>query len=213
MKVNNAKEYCIFPEINNSLELKHSYKEIQKIKQNEEYENTRKEEQEKEEKSKPTKKEILNSIIYFFVISIIPIVVTVLLIVKNVENIFNSISAGIVIGFVEWFISCYFQVAIKDNKANKFSYEKMQYIPLTEGEQISLNIHNICDYISFLNDFLTVDVKYFSYFELRYVEICSIGEPSKAILDEINKSLKYLDERPEGYGYISFINDKYVYAH
>lgn len=32
MKVNDVKEYCNFPEINNNLELKHSYKEIQEIK-------------------------------------------------------------------------------------------------------------------------------------------------------------------------------------
>lgn len=32
MKVNNAKEYCIFPEINNNLELKQTFKEIKKNK-------------------------------------------------------------------------------------------------------------------------------------------------------------------------------------
>ena len=32
MKVNNTKEYCIFPEINNNLELKQTFKEIKKNK-------------------------------------------------------------------------------------------------------------------------------------------------------------------------------------
>ena len=35
MKVNNAKEYCIFPEINNNLELKQTFKEIKKNKRQE----------------------------------------------------------------------------------------------------------------------------------------------------------------------------------
>ena len=132
MRTNDVKEYCHFPEINNNLELKHSYKELQKIMQNEEYEKTRKEinerkEQEKEEKSnklKPTKKEILNTIIYLLVISIIPIVVTVLLLVKGNENIIASFGMGFIFGFGEWLISWIYQNGIKDIKANKLSWKK-----------------------------------------------------------------------------------------
>jgi len=104
------------------------------------------------------------------------------------------------------------QIEIKDSKANDLSRKKMQYIPLTEGELISLNIHNIYDYISFLNDFLTVGVEYFSFFDFKNVEIYSCAKPPKAILDEINKSLKYLDDAGNA-GYIDFANDEYVYAH
>ena len=220
MKVNDVKEYCNFPEINNSLELKHSYKELQEIEQNEEYEKTRKEvnerkeqeDEEKSNKSKPTKKEILNTIIYLFVISIIPIVVTVLLLVKGNEDIIVSFGMGFIIGFGEWLISWIYQNGIKNIKANKLSCEKMQYIPLTEGELKSLNIHNIYDYISFLNDFLIVGVEYFSFSEFENIKIYSCAEPPKAILDEINKSLTYLDEAPEGCGYIAFAGNEYVYA-
>ena len=220
MRTNDVKEYCHFPEINNNLELKHSYKELQKIMQNEEYEKTRKEinerkEQEKEEKSnklKPTKKEILNTIIYLLVISIIPIVVTVLLLVKDNENIIASFGMGFIFGFGEWLISWIYQNGIKDIKANKLSWKKMQYIPLTEGELTSLNIHNIYDYISFLNDFLTASVEYFSFRYFENIEIYNCAKPPKAILDEINKSLKYLDDAGNA-GYIDFANDEYVYAH
>ena len=220
MRTNDVKEYCHFPEINNNLELKHSYKELQKIMQNEEYEKTRKEinerkEQEKEEKSnklKPTKKEILNTIIYLLVISIIPIVVTVLLLVKGNENIIASFGMGFIFGFGEWLISWIYQNGIKDIKANKLSWKKMQYIPLTEGELTSLNIHNIYDYISFLNDFLTASVEYFSFRYFENIEIYNCAKPPKAILDEINKSLKYLDDAGNA-GYIDFANDEYVYAH
>ena len=188
--------------------------------QNEEYEKTRKEineikEQEKEEKSnklKPTKKEILNTIIYLLVISIIPIVVTVLLLVKGNENIIASFGMGFIFGFGEWLISWIYQNGIKDIKANKLSWKKMQYIPLTEGELTSLNIHNIYDYISFLNDFLTASVEYFSFRYFENIEIYNCAKPPKAILDEINKSLKYLDDAGNA-GYIDFANDEYVYAH
>lgn len=211
MKTNDVKEYCNFPEINNNLELKHSYKEIQEIKQNEEYEKTRKEEQKKKEKSKPTKKEILNTIIYLFVISIIPIVGTVLLLVKGNENIIASFGMGLIFGFGEWLISWIYQNGIKDIKANKLSWEKMQYIPLTEGELTSLNIHNIYDYISFLNDFLDVSVEFFSYRYFQNVEIYNCAKPPKAILDEINKSLTYLDDADNA-GYIDFADDEYVFV-
>ena len=217
MKVNDVKEYCNFPEINNNLELKHSYKEIQEIRQNEECEKLCKEikerqKQEEEEKIKPTKKERLNKALYLFVISIIPIVVTVLLLVKGNENIIASFGMGFIFGFGEWLISWIYQNGIKDIKANKLSWKKMQYIPLTEGELTSLNIHNIYDYISFLNNFLTVGVEYFSFFDFKNVEIYSCAKPPKAILDEINKSLKYLDELPESNQQITFdkINEKFI---
>lgn len=224
MKVNDVKEYCHFSEINNNLELKHSYKEIQEIRQNEECEKLCKEikerkKQEEEEKIKPTKKERLNKALYLFVISIIPIVAAVLLIIELIrdgEHIFSSIFAGCFIGFIISFfelrVISMIQIEIKDSKANDLSRKKMQYIPLTEGELISLNIHNIYDYISFLNDFLTVGVEYFSFFDFKNVEIYSCAKPPKAILDEINKSLKYLDDAGDA-GYIDFANDEYVYAH
>lgn len=219
MKINNAKEYCIFPEINNSLELKHSYKEIQKIEQNEEYEKIRKEINEREEQEpKLTKKEQLNMALYLLVISIIPIVVAVLLFINFIrsgERFFDSFIGGCIVGFVIFFIELLviprFQIEIKDSKANDLSWKKMQYIPLTEGELTSLNIHNNYDYISFLNDFLTVSVEYFSFSDFKNIEIYSCAKPPKAILDEINKSLTYLDDADNA-GYIDFADDEYVFV-
>ncbi len=220
MKVNDVKEYCNFPEIKSNLMLKHSYKELQEIEQNEEYEKIRKEINEREEQEpKLTKKEQLNNALYLLVISIIPIVVAVLLFINLIrigERLFDSIVAGCIIGFVIFFVELLviprFQIEIKDSKANDLSWKKMQYIPLTEGELTSLNIHNIYDYISFLNNFLTVSVEYFSFFDFKNVEIYSCAKPSKAILDEINKSLTYLDDADNA-GYIAFVNNEYVYAH
>jgi len=91
-----------------------------------------------------------------------------------------------------------FQEKFLINKACKLSYEKMQYIPLTKNELASLNIHNVNDYVHFLNDFLTSEVMYFSYSQSKILTIRQIARPPQQLLNEINKSLfVYLDEKPD----------------
>ena len=94
-----------------------------------------------------------------------------------------------------------FQEKFLINKACKLSYEKMQYIPLTKNELTSLNIHNVNDYVHFLNDFLMSEVMYFSYSQSTILTIRQIARPPQQLLNEINKSLfVYLDEFSELYG-------------
>lgn len=91
-----------------------------------------------------------------------------------------------------------FQEKFLINKACKLSYEKMQYIPLTKNELTSLNIHNVNDYVHFLNDFLMSEVMYFSYSQSTILTIRQIASPPQQLLNEINKSLfVYLDEKPD----------------
>ncbi len=91
-----------------------------------------------------------------------------------------------------------FQEKFLINKACKLSYEKMQYIPLTKNELASLNIHNVNDYVHFLNDFLMSEVMYFSYSQSTILTIRQIARPPQQLLNEINKSLfVYLDEKPD----------------
>ncbi len=91
-----------------------------------------------------------------------------------------------------------FQEKFLINKACKLSYEKMQYIPLTKNELASLNIHNVNDYVHFLNDFLTSEVMYFSYSQSKILTIRQIARPPQQLLNEINKSLfVYLDKMPD----------------
>ena len=91
-----------------------------------------------------------------------------------------------------------FQEKFLINKACKLSYEKMQYIPLTKNELTSLNIHNVNDYVHFLNDFLMSEVMYFSYSQSTILTIRQIATPPQQLLNEINKSLfVYLDEKPD----------------
>lgn len=91
-----------------------------------------------------------------------------------------------------------FQEKFLINKACKLSYEKMQYIPLTKNELASLNIHNVNDYVHFLNDFLTSEVMYFSYSQSKILTIRQIARPPQQLLNEINKSLfVYLDKTPD----------------
>lgn len=91
-----------------------------------------------------------------------------------------------------------FQEKFLINKACKLSYEKMQFIPLTKNELASLNIHNVNDYVHFLNDFLTSEVMYFSYSQSTILTIRQIARPPQQLLNEINKSLfVYLDEKPD----------------
>lgn len=91
-----------------------------------------------------------------------------------------------------------FQEKFLINKACKLSYEKMQYIPLTKNELTSLNIHNVNDYVHFLNDFLMSEVMYFSYSQSTILTIRQIARPPQQLLNEINKSLfVYLDEKPD----------------
>ena len=91
-----------------------------------------------------------------------------------------------------------FQEKFLIKKACKLSYEKMQYIPLTKNELTSLNIHNVNDYVHFLNDFLMSEVMYFSYSQSTILTIRQIARPPQQLLNEINKSLfVYLDEKPD----------------
>lgn len=91
-----------------------------------------------------------------------------------------------------------FQEKFLINKACKLSYEKMQYIPLTKNELTSLNIHNVNDYVHFLNDFLMSEVMYFSYSQSTILTIRQIARPPQQLLNEINKSLfVYLDKMPD----------------
>lgn len=91
-----------------------------------------------------------------------------------------------------------FQEKFLINKACNLSYEKMQYIPLTKNELTSLNIHNVNDYVHFLNDFLMSEVMYFSYSQSTILTIRQIARPPQQLLNEINKSLfVYLDEKPD----------------
>lgn len=91
-----------------------------------------------------------------------------------------------------------FQEKFLINKACKLSYEKMQYIPLTKNELTSLNIHNVNDYVHFLNNFLMSEVMYFSYSQSTILTIRQIARPPQQLLNEINKSLfVYLDEKPD----------------
>ena len=91
-----------------------------------------------------------------------------------------------------------FQEKFLINKACKLSYEKMQYTPLTKNELTSLNIHNVNDYVHFLNDFLMSEVMYFSYSQSTILTIRQIARPPQQLLNEINKSLfVYLDEKPD----------------
>lgn len=91
-----------------------------------------------------------------------------------------------------------FQEKFLINKACKLSYEKMQYIPLTKNELTSLNIHNVNDYVHFLNDFLMSEVMYFSYSQSKILTIRQIARPPQQLLNEINKSLfVYLDKMPD----------------
>ena len=94
-------------------------------------------------------------------------------------------------------------LAIK-NKLNKMSYKRMQYIPLTKAEFVKLEIHNITDYATFLNEFLKVKVDYFHFWELLDWDQTRIATPPRMVINKINESLMCLDEIPENGQQIEF---------
>lgn len=214
MKVNNAKEYCIFPEINNNLELKQTCKEIKKNKRQDFFSEL---------------KETFNSKKFkYIVVNIILAIIIVLCSYARFNFIapidYNSVSPDkrislrIAVGFVcVLFVSLAalvlrlvegkIQDLVIEKKLSKMSYKKMQYIPLTKSEFIKLEIHNITDYVTFLNDFLKAKIEYFdiNVFSTAYRAVTAT--PPQMILDKINESLIYLAELPECGQQIGFNND------
>lgn len=96
------------------------------------------------------------------------------------------------------------QDLVIEKKLSKMSYKKMQYIPLTKSEFIKLEIHNITDYSSFLNDFLKAKTKYSDIYDFETVYRAVTATPPQMILDKINESLIYLAELPESGQQIGF---------
>lgn len=211
MKVNNAKEYCIFPEINNNLELKQTCKEIKKNKRQDFFSEL---------------KEIFNSKKFkYIVVNIILAIIIVFCSYACFNSIapldYNSVSldkriilkmaigsicvlwvplAALVLRLVEGKI----QDLVIEKKLSKMSYKKMQYIPLTESEFIKLEIHNITDYVTFLNDFLKAKIEYFDIYVFSTAYRAVTATPPQMILDKINESLIYLAELPESGQQIGF---------
>ena len=105
------------------------------------------------------------------------------------------------------FIESKIQNLLIRKKLSKMSYKKMQYIPLTKSEFIKLEIHNITDYSSFLNDFLEAKIEYFAIYDFETVYRAVTATPPQMILDKINESLIYLAELPECGQQIGFNND------
>ena len=95
------------------------------------------------------------------------------------------------------FIESKIQYVAIAKKIEKMSYKKMQYIPLTKAEFIKLEIHDIHDYVTFLNEFLKIKIDYFDFWELLDWVQAGIATPPQMIVDKINESLIYLDEIPE----------------
>ena len=97
-------------------------------------------------------------------------------------------------------------------KLSKMSYKKMQYIPLTESEFIKLEIHNITDYVIFLNDFLKAKIKYFDIYAFETTHSAVTAAPPQMVLDKINESLIFLEKLPESNQQITFDkkNEKFI---
>lgn len=211
MKANNAKEYCIFPEINNNLELKQTCKEIKKNKRQDFFSEL---------------KEIFNSKKFkYIVVNIILAIIIVFCSYACFNSIapldYNSVPpdkrimlkiaigsicvlwvplAALVLRLVEGKI----QDLVIEKKLSEMSYKKMQYIPLTKSEFIKLEIHNITDYSSFLNDFLKAKIEYFDIYVFSTAYRAVTATPPQMILDKINESLIYLAELPESGQQIGF---------
>lgn len=104
------------------------------------------------------------------------------------------------------------QDLVIEKKLSKMSYKKMQYIPLTKSEFIKLEIHNITDYVTFLNDFLKAKIEYFdiNVFSTAYRAVTAT--PPQMILDKINESLIFLEKLPESNQQITFNkeNEKFI---
>lgn len=96
------------------------------------------------------------------------------------------------------------QDLVIEKKLSEMSYKKMQYIPLTKSEFIKLEIHNITDYVTFLNDFLKAKIEYFDIYVFSTAYRAVTATPPQMILDKINESLIYLAELPESGQQIGF---------
>lgn len=214
MKVNNAKEYCIFPEINNNLELKQTFKEIKKNKRQDFFSEL---------------KEIFNLKKFKYIV--VNIILAIIILFCSYDR-FNSIALldhdfvspdkrimlKIAAGFL-WvlcvplaalllrLVESKIQDLIIEKKLSKMSYKKMQYIPLTKSEFIKLEIHNITDYVTFLNDFLKAKIEYFDIYVFSTAYRAVTAAPPQMVLDKINESLIYLAELPESGQQIGFNND------
>lgn len=219
MKVNNAKEYCIFPEINNNLELKQTFKEIKKNKRQDFFSEL---------------KETFNSKKFKYIV--VNIILAIIILFCSYDR-FNSIALldydfvspdkriilKIAIGFI--CVLCISLVAhllrlvesiiqdlVIEKKLRKMSYKKMQYIPLTKSEFIKLEIHNITDYVTFLNDFLKAKIEYFDICVFSTAYRAVTAEPPQMVLDKINESLIFLEKLPESNQQITFNkkNEKFI---
>lgn len=211
MKVNNAKEYCIFPEINNNLELKQTCKEIKKNKRQDFFSEL---------------KETFNSKKFKYIVVNIILAIIIVLCSYACSNFINPIDYDsvppdkrimlkIAAGFL-WvlcvplaalllrLVESKIQDLIIEKKLSKMSYKKMQYIPLTKSEFIKLEIHNITDYVTFLNEFLKVKTKYNDIYDFETVYSAVTAAPPQMVLDKINESLIYLAELPESGQQIGF---------
>lgn len=190
--------------INKNLEKKQTYKEIKKSKRQEFFSEL------KEIFNSPTVKCIAVNIVLAIIIVlcsyarfnfIAPIDydsfppnkrITLKIAVGFVCVLFVSLAA-LVLRLVESKI----QNLVIEKKLSKMSYKKMQYIPLTKSEFIKLEIHNITDYVTFLNDFLKAKIEYFDIYVFSTAYRAVTAAPPQMVLDKINESLIYLDEIPE----------------
>lgn len=190
--------------INKNLEKKQTYKEIKKSKRQEFFSEL------KEIFNSPTVKCIAVNIVLAIIIvlcsyayfnSIAPIDYNS---VQHDIMITTKIAIGIVLVFsvalltaVLIFIESKIQYVVISKKIEKMSYKKMQYIPLTKAEFMKLEIHNITDYVTFLNKFLKVKIEYFDIYVFSTAYRAVTAAPPQMIIDKINESLIYLDEIPE----------------
>ncbi len=210
MEVNNVKE---------NLEKKQTYKEIKKSKRQEFFSEL------KETFSSSTFKCIAVNIVLAIII-----VFCSYAFLNSVEPLdYNSVSPDkriilkIAIGFmlvlcvplatlILRLVESKIQDLVIRKKLSKMSYKKMQYIPLTKVEFIKLEIHNIADYVTFLNEFLRVRIDYFDFDELTDVYQTTIATPPKMIIDKINETLIFLENLPESNQQITFDekNEKFI---
>jgi hypothetical protein len=114
--------------------------------------------------------------------------------------------------FVLRLVESKIQDLVIGKKLSKMSYKKMQYIPLTKSEFIKLEIHNITDYVIFLNDFLKAKIKYFDIYAFETTHSAVTAAPPQMILDKINESLIFLEKLPESNQQITFDkkNEKFI---
>ena len=210
MEVNNVKE---------NLKMKQTYKEIKKNKKQEFFSEL------KEIFNSPIVKCIaINMVLAIIIVlcsyacfnSIIPLDYNS---VQHVIRIMIKISIGIMLVLIAalltpalMFIESKIQYVVIAKKIEKMSYQKMQYIPLTKSEFIKLEIHDIHDYVTFLNEYLKVKIDYFHFFELLDWDQTGIATPPQMIIDRINESLIFLEELPESNQQITFDkeNEKFI---